>query len=45
MKFLRATIEMLPHAVSNELQKTTPIKSVKSKKFEINLQKGWHILS
>ena len=45
MKFLRATIETLPHGLSEELLKAAPIKSIKSKKFEINLQKGWNLLS
>ena len=35
-KFLRATIEALPHRLSYELLKTTPMKSIKLKKFEIN---------
>ena len=39
MKFLRATIETLPYGLSDELLKTTPIKSIKSEKFEINLKK------
>ena len=34
-----ATIEMLPHGLSDELLQKTSIKSIKSKIFEINLQK------
>ena len=45
MKFLRATIETLPHRLSDELLKTTPIKNINLKKFEINLQKDWNLLS
>ena len=37
-KFLRVTIEAVPHRLSDKLLKTTPIKSIKSKKFEIYLQ-------
>ena len=39
IKFLRATIETLPYGISDELLKTTPIKSIKLEKFEINLKK------
>ena len=45
MKFLRATIEALPDRPLDELLKTTPIKSVKSKMFEINLQNGRNLIS
>ena len=45
MKFLCATIETLPHGLSGELLKTATIKNVKSKKFEINLQKGRNLLN
>ena len=42
MKFLCATMR---HCLSDELLMTAPIKSIKSKKFEINLQKGQNQLS
>ena len=45
MKLLCATIEALLHGLSDELLKTTPIKNIKSTKFEINLQKGQNLLS
>ena len=45
MKFLRTTVVTLPHRLSDELLKITPIKSIKSKKFEISLQKCWNLLS
>ena len=45
MKFLRTTVETLPHRLSDEFLKITPIKSIKSKKFEISLQKCWNLLS
>ena len=32
MKFLHASIETISHGLSGELLKTTPIKSIKSKK-------------
>ena len=38
MKFLRATIETL-HGFSDDLLKIAPIKSMKSKRFEINFKK------
>ena len=40
MKFIHATIETLPHGLSDKLLKATPIKSIKLKKFEINFKKG-----
>ena len=39
MKFLQVTIEALPQGLSDELLETAPIKSIKSKKFEINFKK------
>ena len=42
MKFLRATIEKLPYGLSDELFKTTPIKNIKLKMFEINLKSAWN---
>ena len=45
MKFLSATIETLPHGLSDELLKTSPIKGIKLKKFEVNLQEGQNQLS
>ena len=45
MKFLRATIETLSRGLSDELLKATPIKGIKSKKFEINLKKGRDLLT
>ena len=45
MKFLRATIETLCDGLSDELLKTTPIKNIKSTKFEINLKKGRNLLT
>ena len=45
MKFIRANIETLRHGLSDELLKTAPIKSIKSKKFEINLQKGRNLIT
>ena len=45
MKFLHATIETQPHGLSDELLYTTPIQSIKSKKFEINLKKDQNLLS
>ena len=38
MKFLLALIEALPHELSDELLKATPIKNIKSKKHEINFK-------
>ena len=45
MKFIRADIETVRDGLSDDLLKTTPIKSIKSKKFEINLQKGRNLIS
>ena len=39
MNFLRTSIETLSQGLSHELLKTTPIKGIKLKKFEINLKK------
>ena len=36
--FLRSAIEPLPHGLSDALLNTTPIKSIKPKKFEINIK-------
>ena len=45
MKFVRSTIETLPHGFTDELLKIAPIKSINSKKFEINLRKGRNLLT
>ena len=45
MKFIRADIETVRDGLSDDLLKTTPIKSIKSKKFEIDLQKGRNLIS
>ena len=39
MNFVRTSIETLSQGLSHELLKTTPIKGIKLKKFEINLKK------
>ena len=44
-KFVRATIETLSHGLSDKLLKITPIKSIKSKKFEFNFKKHQNLIT
>ena len=44
-KFVRATIETLSHGLSDKLLKITPIKSIKSKKFEFNFKKDQNLIT